>query len=114
MTTEELQDCLMRGYGYRKTTELRGEFVIENHQVVSDTLHEVEVWERGRSEQSSNPLNDHEDDNEYEETMRACADGCHPDDQIEAGWAYEGDNDVPNGTITYRVYRCRFCGEEWT
>lgn len=58
MTDKELEACLMRGYGYRQTTEIRGEYIVENHKVVSNTLHEVEVWVRDRSGQFSNPMNE--------------------------------------------------------
>jgi hypothetical protein len=56
--------ALLTTYGYRATTELRGEVITENHRIVSNTLHTVEVLERDRSGQSSNPLNEWD---EYEQ-----------------------------------------------
>lgn len=55
---EIVADALMTGYGYRKTTELRGEYIVgSNHKVESNTLHTVEVWVRDRSGQPPNPAN---------------------------------------------------------
>ncbi len=62
MTTAELQECLLRGFGYRKTTELRGEYIAPIGGPVVNTLHTVEVWVRDRSELPSNPVNDDLDD----------------------------------------------------
>jgi hypothetical protein len=71
--------ALLTTYGYRKVAELRGEFITENHRVVSNTLHTVDVLERDRSGQSSNPMNQWD---EYEQ-MEA----DEPDENpCDSGW----------------------------
>lgn len=94
MDTVELQECLLRGYGYRKSTELRGEYIVENHQVVSNTLHAVEAWERDRGELPSNPMND----GNYDVCLACGGDGGFDDTYIGT------DHEV---TSDYR--ECREC-----
>jgi hypothetical protein len=81
MTNQELEECLMRGYGYRKTTELRGELIFENHQIVRDTLHHEEVWVRDLV-QPANPLNDYDEFEADHEGMSL--------DEIEEHWNTPG------------------------
>jgi hypothetical protein len=64
---EIVGDALLTTYGYRKVAEVRGEFLIEKHRVVSNTLHTAEVLERDRSGQLSNPLNDCDEDESFED-----------------------------------------------
>ncbi len=71
--------ALLTTYGYREIVELRGELVIDHGRVVSDTLHLVEILERDRSGQSSNPLN------EWDEYQQMEAD--EPDENLcDSGW----------------------------
>lgn len=97
MTDTELQECLMRGYGYLKSSETRGEFIVENHRVVSNTLHDVEVWERDRSEQASNPMNE----GNFDVCSECGGDGGFDDTYIGR------DHEVHSDWV-----ECRACGGE--
>jgi hypothetical protein len=97
MTNEQLEECLMRGYGYVKGSELRGEFIIENHQVVSNTLHTIEIWERDRTEQPSNPMND----GNYDVCTECNGDGGFEDTYIG-----------PDHEVCSDWYECRACEGE--
>lgn len=57
MTDKELEECLMRGYGYRKREEIRGEYIVRADHSVTNTLHTAEVWMRDRSSLPMNPAN---------------------------------------------------------
>jgi hypothetical protein len=50
---------------------------------------------------------------EYEAQHAACARGEHGRDNVTEEWAYEGDPDVPNGVVTFKVVTCHVCGHEW-
>lgn len=95
MTTTELQECLLRGFGYRKTTELRGEYIDPVGGPIINTLHTAEVWVRDRSEQPSNPMND----GNYDACLACGGDGGFDDTYIGT------DHEV---TSDYRD--CRECG----
>jgi hypothetical protein len=75
--------ALLTTYGYRKVEQLRGDYISEKlpnggYRLVRNTLHTVEVLERDRSGQSSNPLNEWD---EYEQ-MEA-----EPDENpCDSGW----------------------------
>lgn len=80
MTTTELQECLLRGFGYRKGTELSGEYIVKTDGSVTNTLHAIETWTRDRSQLPSNPLNG--DDLEQENAQREAEEW----DELSANW----------------------------
>lgn len=49
----------------------------------------------------------------HEDQLNRCARGEHPKDQVSESWDYYGDPQVPNGTVTFKTFSCRFCGQEW-
>jgi hypothetical protein len=106
-------DALLITYGYRRVDELRGEYIVESHKVVSNTLHTVEGWERDRSRQSPNPLNVEERD--IVEQMVANGELCSFDgrecDYVEYREEYGADKDGNRG-VWQTYVACRKCGEE--
>ena len=47
----------------------------------------------------------------YEDELARCARGEHSD--VSEQWAVEGNPDVPNGSVTFKVRTCRACGAEF-
>lgn len=50
---------------------------------------------------------------EYEDTLRRCASGQHPEQHVSFTWDWYGNPEVPGGTVTFKVYTCGFCYQEW-
>lgn len=70
MTERELQECLLRGFGYRKVKRLIGEYIDDGRGNVINTLRSVDRWERDGS-LPFNPLNYDAAFDDTEEAVRS-------------------------------------------